>query len=66
MRALFEFVTNIAETHQLPAPDRIRFHPETVAHVYRNGLGERVLVLGGLAMRCFSQKTLAGIVAHPA
>jgi Zn-dependent protease with chaperone function len=64
MQALVEFVERLADERELPVPDRIRFSAETVAHVYESEGGEKVLVLGGLAMRSFSQDVLAGIIAH--
>jgi len=64
IKGLVHFVRNVAEEQDLPEPDLIRFHAESVAHVYINGDKEKVLVLGGLALRCLSQDALAGIVAH--
>ncbi|MFL5240926.1 MAG: M48 family metallopeptidase [Gemmataceae bacterium] len=64
MKALLRFVRNVAEDRNLPAPDLVRFHAGSIAHVYINSNGEKVLVLGGLALRCLSQEALAGIVAH--
>jgi Zn-dependent protease with chaperone function len=64
MRGLLDFVDEVAGERELPAPDRVRLHAESVAHVYVNGKGERVLVLGGLALRCLSREALAGVVAH--
>lgn len=64
LRRLYDFVAEVAEERQLPMPERIRFSGETIAHVYCNGKDERVLVLGGMALMCFSQKVIAAIVAH--
>jgi hypothetical protein len=59
MKGLVRFVRNVAGTQDLPEQDLIRFHAESVAHVYINGDKEKVLVLGGLALRCLSQDALA-------
>jgi Zn-dependent protease with chaperone function len=64
MKGLSRFVRNVAREQDLPEPDLIRFHAESVAHVYINRHNEKVLVLGGMALKCLSQDGLAGIVAH--
>jgi Zn-dependent protease with chaperone function len=64
MQALLRFVQKVALERNLPLPDLVRFHAESVAHVYIDAQGEKVLVLGGLALRCLSQNALSGIVAH--
>jgi Zn-dependent protease with chaperone function len=61
---LFEFVAGIARELRLPGPQDIRMAADTIAHVYENRQGMRILVLGGLAMTAFTQKALAGIIAH--
>ncbi len=61
---LYELVWQVARDHKLLPPDDIRLAADTVAHVYEDGKGHRVLVIGAVALATFSQEALAGIVAH--
>jgi Zn-dependent protease with chaperone function len=64
LKPIFVWVLDIARKQKLVLPQEIRVGAETIAHVYENRRGVRVLVLGGLAVAAFSQEALAGIVAH--
>ena len=64
LRSVYELVDRVAEQWDLDAPDEIRLGAGTVAHVYENDKGKRILVIGGIAVAAMSQDTLAGIVAH--
>jgi len=64
MTGLIHFVQEIARRHQLPAPWEIRMGADTIAHVYEDDVGRRILVLGGPALAGLSQRALSGIVAH--
>ncbi len=61
---LYDLVNDVADQWNLDPPDEIRLGAGTVAHVYENDKGKRILVIGGIAVAAFSQETLAGIVAH--
>ena len=64
MRALYDFVDEVARERDLEPPDEIRLGADTVAHVYESDKGKRILVIGGVALASFSQEALAGIIAH--
>jgi Zn-dependent protease with chaperone function len=64
LKPVFLWVLDIARKQKLVLPQDIRMGAETIAHVYEDRKGVRVLVLGGPAVAAFSQETLAGIVAH--
>ena len=64
LKPVFIWVLEIARKQELLLPQEIRIGAETVAHVYEDRKGVRILVLGGLAVAAFSQEALAGIVAH--
>jgi Zn-dependent protease with chaperone function len=61
---LYELVRNVACRHGLLPPDDIRLAADTIAHVYEDSKGERILVLGAVALATFSQDAIAGIIAH--
>jgi len=61
---LYEYVEQIAEERQLLGPDAIRLAPDTIAHVYEEQDGKKILVLGGLAIAALTQEALAGVIAH--
>jgi Zn-dependent protease with chaperone function len=61
---LYELVWQVARDHRLRPADEIRLAADTVAHVYEEGKGHRVLVIGAVALATFSQDTLAGVIAH--
>jgi len=64
IRGLTQLVRQVAEKRGLPRPDEIRLHAQTIAHVYEEDDGRKVLVVGGLALASFSRKGLAGVIAH--
>src|SRR5438132_228098 len=64
MKPLYALVQRVACQRGLEPPDDIRLHANTVAHVYEDTKGQRILVVGGAAMAAFSQDALAGIIAH--
>lgn len=61
---LVHLAEQVAEERGLHPPDVIRLHAVDLAKVYEDKRGRTVLVLGGVAIAAFSQKTLGGIVAH--
>jgi Zn-dependent protease with chaperone function len=61
---LVALVKKVADERDLPMPDVIRLHAVDVAHVYQDGKGRSVLVIGGVAVVALPRKSLAGIVAH--
>jgi Zn-dependent protease with chaperone function len=61
---VFRLVGKIGRKHELRLPDEIRVGADTVAHVYEDSRGQRILVLGGIAIAAFSQTALAGVIAH--
>jgi Zn-dependent protease with chaperone function len=63
-QGLVEFVDKIAQRCKLPAPDEIRLHAQTVAHVYEDDGGRKILVFGGIALATLSRRGLAGVAAH--
>jgi len=64
MEGVYKLVGEIADKRGLPSADDIRLHAESVAHVYEDTRGRRILVLGGMAVATLSQRALAGVVAH--
>jgi Zn-dependent protease with chaperone function len=64
LRELYEFVGEVAKQRGLRPPDQIRLGAGTVAHVYEDRKGEKILVIGGITLAAFTQEVLAGIVAH--
>jgi Zn-dependent protease with chaperone function len=64
MAGLIDFVQEIARRRRLPAPSDIRLGADTIAHVYEEDDGRKILVLGGPALAGLSQPALAGIIAH--
>jgi Zn-dependent protease with chaperone function len=60
---LYELVWEVARRQKLKAPEDIRLAADTVAHVYE-AKGQRVLVIGAVALATFSQEALAGVIAH--
>jgi Zn-dependent protease with chaperone function len=64
MGGLIDFVNEIARRRRLPAPWQIRLGADTIAHVYEEGDGKKILVLGGPAVAGLSQNALAGVIAH--
>src|SRR5262245_50703524 len=61
---VYQVVTNIMQQQKLLPPHEIRLAADTVAHVYEEKGGRRILVLGGLAIAVLSQTALAGVIAH--
>jgi Zn-dependent protease with chaperone function len=61
---LWAMTKHVAQERELPLPDEIRLHPATVAHVYEDDEGDRILVLGGLSLTMMSERALAGVIAH--
>lgn len=64
MKRLYDLVDRVGEKRNLPEPDEVRLGACTVAHVYENHKGKLILVIGGLAMATYTQKALAGTIAH--
>jgi Zn-dependent protease with chaperone function len=64
LEPVFRLVAEIARKQSLRMPQEIRIAADTVAHVYEERNGKRVLVLGGMAIAAFTQETLAGVIAH--
>jgi Zn-dependent protease with chaperone function len=58
------WVAGIARKQGLWEPHEIRFAPDTIAHVYEDRHGRRILVLGGQIVAALSQEALAGVIAH--
>jgi Zn-dependent protease with chaperone function len=54
----------IAEERGLPPPDELRLHADTVACVYEDKRGQRILVVGCMAVAALSKEALSGIIAH--
>src|SRR5215510_12654649 len=61
---VYQVVSEIVRQQQLLPPHESRLGADTVAHVYEEKGGRRVLVLGGLAIAALSQPALAGVIAH--
>jgi Zn-dependent protease with chaperone function len=64
LREVYELVEEVGRRWKLPMPDEVRLGAMTVAHVYENDKGKRILVFGAMALATFSLETLAGIIAH--
>lgn len=64
MKPIKDFVAEVARRRKLPEPNDIRLHVQSVAHVYEDDDGDRILVIGGIALGCFSKEALAGVIAH--
>jgi Zn-dependent protease with chaperone function len=64
LEPVLTWMAAIARAQSLWEPHEIRFGAATVAHVYEDKRGGRILVLGGLAVAALSQEALAGVVAH--
>ncbi|HEV3116046.1 MAG TPA: M48 family metalloprotease [Gemmataceae bacterium] len=64
MTGLHALVEKVARKRHVDPPDEVRLHADTVAHVYEDERGQRILVVGGAAVAAFSQEALAGIIAH--
>jgi Zn-dependent protease with chaperone function len=64
MSGLHALVGKVARQRQVDAPDDVRLHADSVAHVYQDERGRRILVIGGAAVAAFSEDALAGIIAH--
>lgn len=64
IRGLWQLVRGVAEKRGLPRPDDIRLHAQSIAHVFEEDDGRKVLVVGGLALASFSRQGLAGVIAH--
>jgi Zn-dependent protease with chaperone function len=64
LQGLYELTTEVARQRRLPAPQEIRLAADTVAHVYEDDEGNNILVIGGIALRAFTQEALAGVIAH--
>jgi Zn-dependent protease with chaperone function len=61
---LKELVEKVAGERRLPVAHAIRLSPETVAHVYEDKRGQRVLVVGCIALAGLSRQALTGVIAH--
>jgi Zn-dependent protease with chaperone function len=64
MKGLHALVEQVADERGVAPPDEIRLHAASVAHVYEDHKGRRILVVGGVAVAAFSQDALAGVIAH--
>jgi Zn-dependent protease with chaperone function len=64
MKGLHRLVEEVASERGIDPPDDIRLHANTVAHVYQDHHGQKILAIGGVALAVFSQDALAGIIAH--
>jgi Zn-dependent protease with chaperone function len=64
LEGLYGLVAAVARKRRLAAPFGIRLAADTVAHVYEDDEGHPILVIGGLAIRSYSQEAIAGIIAH--
>ncbi len=64
LEGLYQLVAGVARKRRLAAPFGIRLAADTIAHVYEDDEGHPILVIGGLAIRNYSQEALAGIIAH--
>lgn len=64
LAGLRQLVDGVAQERGLPRPDEIRLHADDVAHVYEDDRQRQILVVGGVAVAAFSQRALAGIIAH--
>jgi Zn-dependent protease with chaperone function len=64
LEPVLRLAAETARKQSLRMPDEIRIAADTVAHVYEDRTGKRVLVLGGMAIAAFTQETLAAVIAH--
>jgi len=64
LKPVHSWLEEISRRHNLWLPDNVRFGAETIAHVYEDDTGKRVLVLGGAALAARSQAALGGVIAH--
>lgn len=64
LEPIYQFIAPIVRERKLRMPHDVRLSPDTAAHVYEDGDGQRILVLGGLLVSSFTQTALAGVVAH--
>jgi Zn-dependent protease with chaperone function len=64
IESLYQLVTDIAREHSIRPPHEIRIAADTIAHVYEDDHGRRILVFGAQALAVFPQKALAGVIAH--
>lgn len=67
MKGLRRLVRQVAREQSLPAPDEVRLHVESMAHVYEEGSGaesSRILVIGAAALASLDRQALSGIIAH--
>jgi Zn-dependent protease with chaperone function len=63
-RGLADLVEEVASQRGLDAPDVIRLHAQSLAHVYMDRDGQTVLVIGGTLIAVLPQRALAGVIAH--
>lgn len=61
---LAKLVEQVASERGLDPPDVIRLHAQSLAHVYIDSDGQRILVLGGTLIAVLPQRALGGIIAH--
>jgi Zn-dependent protease with chaperone function len=61
---LAKLVDKVADERGLDRPDLIRLHAESLAHVYMDGEGQTILVIGGTLVAVLPQQALAGVIAH--
>lgn len=64
LEPIYRLLADLARSQDLRLPHDIRIGADTVAHVYEDGAGQRILVVGGMALAAFSQQALAGVLAH--
>jgi Zn-dependent protease with chaperone function len=61
---LAKLVEQVASERGLDAPDVIRLHVQSLAHVYMDRDGQTILVIGGTLIAVLPQRALAGVIAH--
>jgi Zn-dependent protease with chaperone function len=61
---LYQLVEEIGAERGSPVPHEIRLAVDTIAHVFEEPSGKRILVLGGPALMLLSEKALCGVIAH--
>jgi hypothetical protein len=59
MSGLHTLVEKVARQRQVDAPDDVRLHADSVAHVYQDERGRKILVIGGAA-GCFFSRCAGG------
>jgi len=64
LEPLSRYIANLAESADLPAPDRYELTIGDVASVYEDNKGKRVLRIDGFALACIPKKSLLSIIAH--